>query len=101
MSYLRFDKTLMTNLEESLQREILRTNKAGAYHCTTIVDCNTRKYHGLLVIPVPNLDDENHVLLSTLDETVIQHGPKSASRNSLRRCTCWNAAASRGWAQPI
>jgi predicted glycogen debranching enzyme len=64
----------MTNLEESLQREILRTNKAGAYHCTTIVDCNTRKYHGLLVIPVPNLDDENHVLLSSLDETVIQHG---------------------------
>ena len=74
MSYLRFDKTLMTNLEESLQREILRTNKAGAYHCTTIVDGNTRKYHGLLVIPVPNIDDENHVLLSSLDETVIQHG---------------------------
>ena len=68
MSYLRFDKTLMTNLEESLQREILRTNKAGAYHCTTIVDCNTRKYHGLLVIPVPNLDDENHVLLSSLED---------------------------------
>lgn len=74
MSYLRFDKTLMTNLEESLQREVLRTNKAGAYHCTTIVDCNTRKYHGLLVIPIPDLDDENHVLLSSLDETVIQHG---------------------------
>ena len=74
MSYLRFDKTLMTNLEESLPREILRTNRSGAYHCTTIVDCNTRKYHGLLVIPVPELDDENHVLLSSLDETVIQHG---------------------------
>lgn len=74
MSYLRFDKTLMINLEESLPREILRANKSGAYHCTTIVDCNTRKYHGLLVIPVPNLDDENHVLLSSLDETVIQHG---------------------------
>ncbi|MBP6065879.1 glycogen debranching enzyme N-terminal domain-containing protein [Bacteroides sp.] len=74
MSYLRFDKTLMINLEESLPREILRTNKSGAYHCTTIVDCNTRKYHGLLVIPVPNLDDDNHVLLSSLDETVIQHG---------------------------
>ena len=54
----------------SLPREILRTNKSGAYHCTSIVDCNTRKYHGLLVIPVPNLDDENHVLLSSLDETV-------------------------------
>lgn len=74
MSYLRFDKTLMANLEESLQREILRVNNAGAYHCTTIVDCNTRKYHGLLVIPIPGLDDENHVLLSSLDETVIQHG---------------------------
>ena len=74
MSYLRFDKTLMANLEESLPREILRTNRSGAYHCTTIVDCNTRKYHGLLVVPVPELDDENHVLLSSLDETVIQHG---------------------------
>lgn len=74
MSYLRFDKTLMTNLEESLPREILRTNRSGAYHCSTIVDCNTRKYHGLLVIPVPELDDENHVLLSSLDETVVQHG---------------------------
>ncbi len=74
MSYLRFDKTLMTNLEESLPREILRTNRSGAYHCSTIVDCNTRKYHGLLVIPVPQLDDDNHVLLSSLDETVVQHG---------------------------
>ncbi|MBQ7512560.1 MAG: glycogen debranching enzyme family protein, partial [Prevotella sp.] len=34
----------------------------------------TRKYHGLLVVPVPELDDENHVLLSSLDCTVIQHG---------------------------
>lgn len=74
MSYLQFDKTLMTNLQESLYREILRTNRSGAYHCSSIVDCNTRKYHGLLVIPIPELDDENHVLLSSLDETVIQHG---------------------------
>ena len=74
MSYLRFEKTLMTNLEETLPREILRTNRSGAYHCTTIVDCNTRKYHGLLVVPLPELDDENHVLISSLDETVIQHG---------------------------
>ena len=64
----------MTNLEESLPRELLRTNRSGAYSCSTIVDCNTRKYHGLLVVPVPELDDENHVLLSSLDSTVIQHG---------------------------
>ncbi len=74
MSYLRFDKTLMTNLEESLPKEVLRSNRSGAYSCSSIVDCNTRKYHGLLVVPVPELDDENHVLLSSLDATVIQHG---------------------------
>ncbi|GHT76465.1 4-alpha-glucanotransferase [Bacteroidia bacterium] len=73
MGYLKFDKTLLINLEESLKREILRTNRGGAYHSTTIVDCNTRKYHGLLVCPVPQLDEDNHVLLSSLDETVIQH----------------------------
>ena len=74
MSYLKFEKALMTNLQDSLPRELLRTNRSGAYSCSTIVDCNTRKYHGLLVVPVPELDDENHVLLSSLDVTVIQHG---------------------------
>lgn len=74
MSYLKFEKALMVNLQESLPKELLRTNRSGAYSCSTIVDCNTRKYHGLLVVPVPELDDENHVLLSSLDVTVIQHG---------------------------
>lgn len=75
MSYLKFDKSLMINLEQSLAKEMLRTNKSGAYHCTTIVGCNTRKQHGLLVIPIPELDpDKAYVLLSSLDETVIQHG---------------------------
>lgn len=74
MSYLKFDKTLLTNLEESLPIEYLRTNKLGAYSATTVTGCNTRKYHGLLVMPVPELDNDNHVLLSSLDETVIQHG---------------------------
>ncbi|MDR2138214.1 MAG: amylo-alpha-1,6-glucosidase [Tannerella sp.] len=74
MSYLKFDRNLLINLEESLTREVLRTNRRGAYHCTTVVDCNTRRYHGLLVLPVPQLDGDRHVLLSSLDETVIQHG---------------------------
>lgn len=74
MGYLKFEKALMTNLQDSLPRELLRTNRSGAYSCSTIVDCNTRKYHGLLVVPVPELDDENHILLSSLDPTVIQHG---------------------------
>ncbi|MBR2146511.1 MAG: glycogen debranching enzyme N-terminal domain-containing protein, partial [Muribaculaceae bacterium] len=65
MSYLKFDKNLMINLEQSLGKEILRTNQSGAYHCTTIVGCNTRKQHGLLVIPVPEVDDNSHVMLSS------------------------------------
>ncbi len=74
MSYLKFDKSLMINLEQSLTKEMLRTNQSGAYHCTTIVDCNTRKQHGLLVIPIPEMGNRSHVMLSSLDETVIQHG---------------------------
>ncbi|MCM1034657.1 MAG: amylo-alpha-1,6-glucosidase [Paludibacter sp.] len=74
MSYLNFDKTLLINLERSLGKEMIRTNRAGAYNSTTLVDCNTRKYHGQLVLPLPELSDDNYVLLSSLDETVIQHG---------------------------
>ena len=74
MSYLKFDKNLLINLDQSLPKEILRTNKAGAYHCTTVIGCNTRKQHGLLVIPIKEMNDDNFVLLSSLDETVIQHG---------------------------
>ncbi len=74
MCYLRFDKAQMTNLQESLYKEMLITNRSGAYCSTSLVGCNIRKYDGLLVIPVPEIDDENHVLLSSLDETVVQHG---------------------------
>ncbi len=74
MSYLNFDKTLLVNLERSLKKEIIRTNRAGVYSSTTLVDCNTRKYHGQLVMPIPELGPDNYVLLSSLDETVIQYG---------------------------
>lgn len=74
MSYLKFDKNLMINLEQSLLKETLRTNQAGAYHCSSVVDCNTRKQHGLLVIPIPEFNNSWHVMLSSLDVSVIQHG---------------------------
>lgn len=73
MSYIRFDKEQLINLEYSLPKELLRSNRAGSYASTTIIYSNTRKYHGLLVTPQPGLDDNNHVLLSSFDETVIQH----------------------------
>ena len=74
MSYLKFDKDLMINLEYSLYRNVLRTNRKGAYQNTSISGCNTSKYQGLMVMPVPFLDDDNHLILSSIDETVIQHG---------------------------
>ena len=52
MSYLKFNKEELVNLEYSLKREVLSTNRAGGYSSTTVVCCNTRKYHGLLVLPI-------------------------------------------------
>ncbi len=74
MSYIHFDKTQLINLNYSLEREIIRSNRSGAYTSTSIICCNTRKYHGLLVVPQPQIDSQNHVMLSTVHETVIQHG---------------------------
>ena len=72
MSALTFDKSELGNLEYSLQREMLATDRIGGYMSTTIVCCNTRRYHGLMVAPIDD-SGRTYVLLSSLDETVIQH----------------------------
>lgn len=71
MQYLSFDKNSLVNLEYSLNREILSTNRAGGYFSSTLPLCNTRKYHGLMVLPLERFDYENYVLLSGLDETIL------------------------------
>lgn len=73
MSYIEFDKTQLINLKYSLDRELFRTNRAGSYAGSSIIFTNTRKYHGLLVVPQPLINDDNHVLLSTIDETIIEN----------------------------
>ncbi len=73
MSYIKFEKGQEVNIEFSLIREVIRTNRAGSYSSTTIVGCNTRKYHGLLVCPVDNFGGERYVLLSSLDVTVLNN----------------------------
>jgi len=73
MGYIKFDKNQLVNLEYSLNKEMIRSNRAGSFTCTTIIGCNTRKYHGLLICPQPTLDGDHHVLLSKVDETVIQN----------------------------
>ncbi len=74
MSYIHFDKTELINLNYSLEKEIIRSNRSGSYTSTTIIGCNTRKYHGLLVSPQSQIDSQLHVLLSTVHETIIQRG---------------------------
>lgn len=76
MGFLDFKKNELVNLSYSLTKEIIRSNRARTYASTTIIGCNTRKYHGLLVVPQPQIDDNNHVLLSSIDETVIQNDAK-------------------------
>lgn len=73
MGYIKFDKCQIVNLEYSLSREIIRTNRSGSYASTTLVECNTRKYHGMLVCPVDELGGGRYVLLSSLDVTVENH----------------------------
>ncbi len=69
MSYIQFDKTQLVNLGYSLSKEIIRSNKSGAYASSTIIGCNTKRFHGLLVVPQPDIGGV-HVIISSLDETV-------------------------------
>lgn len=71
MEYLNIHKENLTNLEISLNKEILRTNRSGSYASYSVVGCNTRKYHGLLIAPIENFNNDLFVLLSALDLTVI------------------------------
>lgn len=73
MPYLKFDKTELVNLQYSAAKELLRTNRSGSYSSTTVSSCNTRKYHGLLVSPIKAFNNAMHVLLSSLDISIIQH----------------------------
>ena len=74
MAFLKFNKHELVNLSYSLKREIICANKTGAYCNTSIVTCNTRRYHGLLAVPVENFGGGQYLLLSSLDESLIVNG---------------------------
>ncbi len=40
------------NIENGIKKEWLLTNGIGGYSSSTILGANTRKYHGLLVVPL-------------------------------------------------
>ena len=76
MSVMQFSKEQLINLDFSRSREWLQANDKGAYSSSTLVNCHTRKYHGLFVAPQPQLDDKMYVLLSSLDETILYRDKK-------------------------
>jgi predicted glycogen debranching enzyme len=63
------EKSDCQNLREGLRKEWLETNGLGDYASSTVVNCHTRRYHGLLVA---NLSQPagRHVLLSSYEETL-------------------------------
>lgn len=63
-------ESICKNIPEASSREWLDTNACGAYASSTILNCNTRKYHGLLVSTPPAPASGKHVLLSRYEETI-------------------------------
>ncbi len=74
MGYLKFDNSLLADLGQSLQKEVMIPNRLGAYYSTTTIGCNTRKYHGAFVVPSNIEGKQKLLLISSVDETLIQNG---------------------------
>jgi len=70
VSYLSLNKKQLANHEFSFHREFLEANEIGAYSSSTVSLCNTRKYHGMLVLRQPYIDDSCYVMLAALDESI-------------------------------
>ncbi len=58
------------SLEKALATEWLETNGLGGYSSSNAVNCNTRKYHGLLVSKISGLPDK-YVLLNKVEDVFI------------------------------
>lgn len=71
MAFLKFNKAELVNLSYSLKREIISANKTGAYVNSTIIGCNTRRYHGLLAVTLDRFGGDKYMLLSAIDESFV------------------------------
>ena len=68
--HFEFNKPTCLNIRKSLRLEWLETNGLGGYASSSIVGCNTRKYHALYAANLEN-PAGRHVLLSTMEESVV------------------------------
>ncbi|HYX37602.1 MAG TPA: amylo-alpha-1,6-glucosidase [Oligoflexus sp.] len=70
---LPITKAALADLPQLLQREWLDANSRGSYSNSTILDCPTRRYHGLLVSDAGVLN-EKHVFLAKLEASLSVRG---------------------------
>lgn len=71
---MKFEKQDL-DLENGLKREWIITNGLGGYASSTIIGANTRRYHGLFVVPL-NPPAKRHLIVSKLDESIEIKGNK-------------------------
>lgn len=64
----KFEKEEL-KLEKALKKEWLITNGIGGYASSTVIGCNTRKYHGLLIAPFA-APGRRKLILSKVDESL-------------------------------
>ena len=65
---MKFNKKQL-DLENGITKEWIITNGIGGYASSTIIGCNTRKYHGLLLAPLTP-PARRYLILSKLDESI-------------------------------
>jgi len=58
-------------MDALLEREWLLSNKIGAYASSTVVGCNTRRYHGLLIAAEPAPAGRVAALSTVMEELVV------------------------------
>src|SRR6266496_4942831 len=67
---LKKDKAILRDFKEAIRHEWLETNGLGGRPITSIIGCNARRYHGLLVAAIVP-PAERMALVSKLEETII------------------------------
>ena len=70
---ISIDERTCLNIKEALRLEWLDTNGSGGYSSSTILQCHTRKYHGLLVAELQKPAGK-YVLLSKFEDSIIVKG---------------------------
>ena len=66
---LQKDKLTIHDFHEAIRHEWLETNGLGGWASSSIIGCNTRRYHGLLVAAIAP-PAERMALVSKLEETI-------------------------------